>query len=108
MNANMKLPSGGLSDNYRISMSNVISSFSQGSGHEEVDALGDVFMWGEGVGDGNLKELPRLSIVTSYQLICICFAYQLFFILTTRVVKSFRQCCDVVKLTKASNKYNSK
>jgi hypothetical protein len=43
MNANMRLRGGGLFDNYMIRMSNVISSSSQGSSHEEVDALGDVF-----------------------------------------------------------------
>jgi hypothetical protein len=80
MNANMRLLGGGLFDNYKISMSNIISFSSQGSSHEEVDALGDVFMWGEGVGDGILRELPRLSIITSHQLICICFCIPIVFL----------------------------
>lgn len=33
-------------------MSSAVSSSSQGSCHEDFDALGDVFIWGEGVGDG--------------------------------------------------------
>ncbi|KAM1018345.1 hypothetical protein ACFX15_039235 [Malus domestica] len=38
-------------DAFRVSLSSAVSSSSQGSGHDEVDALGDVFIWGEGVGD---------------------------------------------------------
>jgi len=45
---------GSQSDAHRISMSSGVSSSSQGSGQEEGDALGDVFMWGEGIGDGIL------------------------------------------------------
>ncbi|XP_042498405.1 PH, RCC1 and FYVE domains-containing protein 1-like [Macadamia integrifolia] len=41
-------------DNVRVSLSSVVSSSSQGSGHEDFDALGDVFTWGEGLGDGIL------------------------------------------------------
>ncbi|XP_042412359.1 PH, RCC1 and FYVE domains-containing protein 1-like [Zingiber officinale] len=59
-------PSSGYSDNinsytrgnpldaFRVSMSSAISSSSQGSGHDDSDALGDVFIWGEGTGDGIL------------------------------------------------------
>ncbi|CAN6567132.1 unnamed protein product [Malus baccata var. baccata] len=36
-------------DAFRVSLSSAVSSSSQGSGHDEVDALGDVFIWGEGV-----------------------------------------------------------
>jgi alpha-tubulin suppressor-like RCC1 family protein len=69
MNANMRLPGGGLSDNYRISMSSAVSSSSQGSGHEEADALGDVFMWGEGVGDGILGGgVHRIGIAAGRKL----------------------------------------
>ncbi|KAJ4844795.1 hypothetical protein Tsubulata_034168 [Turnera subulata] len=42
------------SDTVRVSLSSAISSSSQGSSHEVFDALGDVFIWGEGVGDGIL------------------------------------------------------
>lgn len=38
----------------RISLSSAVSSSSRGSGYEEFDALGDVFIWGEGIGDGVL------------------------------------------------------
>ncbi|BBM99881.1 hypothetical protein MPTK1_1g24610 [Marchantia polymorpha subsp. ruderalis] len=41
-------------DAFRVSMSSAVSSSSQGSGQEENEALGDVFMWGEGMGDGFL------------------------------------------------------
>ncbi|XP_034689186.1 PH, RCC1 and FYVE domains-containing protein 1-like isoform X2 [Vitis riparia] len=40
------------SENFRVSLSSAVSSSSQGSGHDDFDALGDVFMWGEGIGDG--------------------------------------------------------
>ncbi|KAL0370318.1 UNVERIFIED_CONTAM: PH, RCC1 and FYVE domains-containing protein 1 [Sesamum angustifolium] len=39
-------------DAFRVSLSSAVSSSSQGSGHDDGDALGDVFMWGEGTGDG--------------------------------------------------------
>ncbi|KAK9128947.1 hypothetical protein Syun_017744 [Stephania yunnanensis] len=41
-------------DAFRVSLSSAVSSSSQGSGHEDGDALGDVFIWGEGTGDGVL------------------------------------------------------
>ncbi|XP_055833559.1 PH, RCC1 and FYVE domains-containing protein 1 isoform X1 [Solanum dulcamara] len=41
-------------DNFRVSLSSAVSSSSQGSGHDDGDALGDVFIWGEGTGDGVL------------------------------------------------------
>ncbi|CAM6104930.1 unnamed protein product [Calypogeia fissa] len=41
-------------DAFRVSMSSAVSSSSQGSGQEENDALGDVFLWGQGMGDGYL------------------------------------------------------
>ncbi|KAL4387895.1 hypothetical protein GQ457_09G025770 [Hibiscus cannabinus] len=41
-------------DAYRVSLSSAVSSSSQGSGHYDGDALGDVFIWGEGTGDGVL------------------------------------------------------
>ncbi|PIA62631.1 hypothetical protein AQUCO_00200561v1 [Aquilegia coerulea] len=44
---------GSTVDNVRVSLSSAVSSSSQGS-HEDFDALGDVFIWGEGVGDGML------------------------------------------------------
>ncbi|KAF8396243.1 hypothetical protein HHK36_017858 [Tetracentron sinense] len=40
-------------DAFRVSLSSAVSS-SQGSGHDDGDALGDVFIWGEGTGDGIL------------------------------------------------------
>ncbi|WKA02016.1 hypothetical protein VitviT2T_020257 [Vitis vinifera] len=41
-------------DAFRVSLSSAVSSSSQGSGHDDGDALGDVFIWGEGTGDGTL------------------------------------------------------
>ncbi|XWS73668.1 hypothetical protein CRYUN_Cryun02cG0148300 [Craigia yunnanensis] len=41
-------------DAFRVSLSSAVSSSSQGSGHDDGDALGDVFIWGEGTGDGVL------------------------------------------------------
>ncbi|KAJ6346755.1 hypothetical protein OIU76_003436 [Salix suchowensis] len=41
-------------DNFRVSLSSAVSSSSQGSGRDENDALGDVYFWGEGTGDGIL------------------------------------------------------
>uniref|UniRef100_A0A2C9WM48 FYVE-type domain-containing protein n=1 Tax=Manihot esculenta TaxID=3983 RepID=A0A2C9WM48_MANES len=41
-------------DAVRESLSSAVSSSSQGSYHEDFDALGDVFLWGEGIGDGIL------------------------------------------------------
>ncbi|KAM3337320.1 PH, RCC1 and FYVE domains-containing protein 1-like [Capsicum galapagoense] len=46
-------------DNFRVSLSSAVSSSSQGSGHDDGDALGDVFMWGEGTGDGVLGGGPH-------------------------------------------------
>lgn len=41
-------------DSFRISLSSAVSSSSQGSCHEDFDGLGDVFIWGEGLGNGLL------------------------------------------------------
>lgn len=41
-------------DAFRVSLSSAVSSSSQGSGHDDGDALGDVFIWGEATGDGVL------------------------------------------------------
>ncbi|KAG0614466.1 hypothetical protein M758_6G179200 [Ceratodon purpureus] len=54
-NVHLRLAGAGPSENHRISMSSAVSSSSQGSQHgEEAEALGDVYMWGEGIGDGIL------------------------------------------------------
>ncbi|CAJ2642268.1 unnamed protein product [Trifolium pratense] len=54
------------SEAIRISLSSVVSSSSQGSCHEDIDALGDVFIWGEGINDGilggGLHRVGNLSI----------------------------------------------
>ncbi|CAN1357307.1 PH, RCC1 and FYVE domains-containing protein 1 [Linum perenne] len=49
-------PSGRSSttETFRVSLSSAVSSSSQGSCHDDFDALGDVFIWGEGSGDGAL------------------------------------------------------
>ncbi|KAG2594231.1 hypothetical protein PVAP13_5NG632300 [Panicum virgatum] len=41
-------------DAFRVSYSSAVSSSSHGSGHDDGDALGDVFIWGEGTGEGIL------------------------------------------------------
>ncbi|KAH6756631.1 hypothetical protein C2S51_038900 [Perilla frutescens var. frutescens] len=46
-------------DAFRVSLSSAVSSSSQGSGHDENDALGDVFIWGEGTGDGFIGGRPH-------------------------------------------------
>ncbi|XP_022725931.1 PH, RCC1 and FYVE domains-containing protein 1-like [Durio zibethinus] len=38
----------------RVSLSSAVSSSSHGSCREDFDALGDVFIWGQGIGDGVL------------------------------------------------------
>ncbi|MCH83183.1 E3 ubiquitin-protein ligase HERC2-like, partial [Trifolium medium] len=54
------------SEAIRISLSSAVSSSSQGSCHEDIDALGDVFIWGEGINDGilggGLHRVGNLSI----------------------------------------------
>ncbi|XP_072978003.1 PH, RCC1 and FYVE domains-containing protein 1-like isoform X2 [Typha angustifolia] len=47
-------PRGNTMDAFRVSLSSAVSSSSQGSGHDDGDALGDVFIWGEGTGYGIL------------------------------------------------------
>eukprot|EP00268_Persea_americana_P027387 TRINITY_DN2677_c0_g1_i1.p1 TRINITY_DN2677_c0_g1~~TRINITY_DN2677_c0_g1_i1.p1 ORF type:complete len:1105 (+),score=228.75 TRINITY_DN2677_c0_g1_i1:439-3753(+) len=51
INGNMR---GMAMDAFRVSLSSAVSSSSQGSGQDDGDALGDVFIWGEGTGDGIL------------------------------------------------------
>ncbi|XP_022873045.1 PH, RCC1 and FYVE domains-containing protein 1-like [Olea europaea var. sylvestris] len=46
-------------DAFRVSLSSAVSSSSQGSGHDDGDALGDVFIWGEGTGDGVMGGGPH-------------------------------------------------
>ncbi|CAL5338454.1 unnamed protein product [Camellia sinensis] len=41
-------------ETFRVSFSSIVSSSSHGSGHEDFDVLGDVLIWGEGIGDGVL------------------------------------------------------
>ncbi|XP_062231351.1 PH, RCC1 and FYVE domains-containing protein 1-like isoform X2 [Phragmites australis] len=47
-------PRGIPMDAFRVSYSSAVSSSSHGSGHDDGDALGDVFLWGEGTGEGIL------------------------------------------------------
>ncbi|KAL6966596.1 hypothetical protein U1Q18_032377 [Sarracenia purpurea var. burkii] len=46
-------------DTFRVSLSSAVSSSSQGSGHDDGDTLGDVFLWGEGTGDGVIGGGPH-------------------------------------------------
>ncbi|KAK9682228.1 hypothetical protein RND81_10G059700 [Saponaria officinalis] len=41
-------------DTFRVSLSSAVSSSSHGSGHDDGDALGDVYIWGEGTGEAIL------------------------------------------------------
>ncbi|XP_017973996.1 PREDICTED: uncharacterized protein LOC18604653 isoform X1 [Theobroma cacao] len=41
-------------DSFRSSLSSAVSSSSRGTSFEDFDALGDVFIWGEGTGNGPL------------------------------------------------------
>ncbi|KAG0480493.1 hypothetical protein HPP92_011351 [Vanilla planifolia] len=45
---------GSTSETFRVSLSSAVSSSSHGSVHEDFDALGDAFIWGESIGDGLL------------------------------------------------------
>lgn len=53
------------SEAIRVSLSSAVSSSSQGSCNEDFDALGDVFIWGEGTNDGilggGLRRVGNLS-----------------------------------------------
>ncbi|AAF22914.1 putative regulator of chromosome condensation; 48393-44372 [Arabidopsis thaliana] len=42
-------------DPFRLSLSSAVSTSSHGSYHEDFDALGDVFVWGESISDGVLS-----------------------------------------------------
>lgn len=44
----------GSADNIRLSLSSAVSSSSQGSSLEDLDAIGDVLIWGEEIGNGML------------------------------------------------------
>ncbi|URE20153.1 (E 0.0) Ran GTPase binding chromatin binding zinc ion binding [Musa troglodytarum] len=56
-------------DTVRVSLSSAVSSSSHGSGHEDFDALGDVFIWGEGLGDGVLGGgLQRVGISSTAKI----------------------------------------
>ncbi|KAK4773567.1 hypothetical protein SAY87_028586 [Trapa incisa] len=46
-------------DPLRVSLSSAVSSSSHGSGHDDGDALGDVFIWGESTGEGVLGGGPH-------------------------------------------------
>ncbi|KAL3824139.1 hypothetical protein ACJIZ3_020168 [Penstemon smallii] len=39
-------------ETFRVSLSSAVSSSSQGSCNEDFNSLGDVFIWGEGIGEG--------------------------------------------------------
>ncbi|KAG1334481.1 PH, RCC1 and FYVE domains-containing protein 1-like [Cocos nucifera] len=45
---------GSAVETFRVSLSSAISASSNGSCHGDFDALGDIFIWGEGIGDGVL------------------------------------------------------
>ncbi|KAF9606604.1 hypothetical protein IFM89_026951 [Coptis chinensis] len=53
--ANMQLRSS-TGDGFRLSVSSAPSSSSQGSGPDDIESLGDVYVWGEVWSDGSLAE----------------------------------------------------
>ncbi|CAH2066418.1 unnamed protein product [Thlaspi arvense] len=53
------------SDPVRISLSSAVSTSSHGSCHEDFDALGDVFVWGEAISDGVLSGTGKSSHSTT-------------------------------------------
>ncbi|GAB2229225.1 hypothetical protein Droror1_Dr00023362 [Drosera rotundifolia] len=56
-------------DTFRMSLSSAVSSSTQGSGHDDGDALGDVFIWGEGMGEGVLGGgTHRVGSSTSFKM----------------------------------------
>lgn len=57
-----------VSEGFRVSLSSVISSSSQGSAQDDGEALGDVYMWGEGAGDGILGGGMRIGITGGCQV----------------------------------------
>ncbi|KAG7016426.1 putative E3 ubiquitin-protein ligase HERC1 [Cucurbita argyrosperma subsp. argyrosperma] len=56
---------GSSSDVMRVSVSSAPSTSSHGSAPDDCDALGDVYIWGEIVGDNIVKIGPERSYVTS-------------------------------------------
>ena len=57
------------SETFRVSLSSAVSSSSQGSYHEDFDALGDVFIWGEGISDGILGGgVHRVGTISSSEM----------------------------------------
>ncbi|XVF09098.1 hypothetical protein REPUB_Repub07fG0061900 [Reevesia pubescens] len=53
-------------DSFRCSLSSAVSSSSQGSSFEDFDALGDVFIWGEGTGSRLLGGGVHRTQTTSF------------------------------------------
>ncbi|KAK7816806.1 ph [Quercus suber] len=52
---------------FRVSLSSAVSSSSHGSGHDDFDAINDVFIWGEGIGNGMLGAgTRRVGLGNSY------------------------------------------
>ncbi|MCO5557417.1 hypothetical protein L7F22_010981 [Adiantum nelumboides] len=57
-----------VSEGYRVSLSSVISSSSQGSAQDECETLGDVYIWGEGAGDGMLGGGMRIEATGGFNV----------------------------------------
>lgn len=54
-------------ETFRVSLSSAVSSSSHGSGHDDFDAINDVFIWGEGIGNGLLGAgTRRVGLGNSY------------------------------------------
>ncbi|KAI5081676.1 hypothetical protein GOP47_0001419 [Adiantum capillus-veneris] len=57
-----------VSEGFRVSLSSVISSSSQGSAQDESETLGDVYIWGEGAGDGLLGGGMRVGATGGFNV----------------------------------------
>lgn len=70
----MQLRTSGAADGFRISISSTPSCSNQNSGHDDIESLGDVFLWGEvwsdvASSDGYMNTFPPKSDVTIPRLL---------------------------------------
>ncbi|KAL5706271.1 hypothetical protein ACHQM5_024466 [Ranunculus cassubicifolius] len=63
--ATMQLRPSNASDGFRISISSAPSSSSQGSGPDDIESLGDVYIWGSVWSDGSTTETSLKSLPTN-------------------------------------------
>ncbi|KAL4559111.1 hypothetical protein LXL04_031244 [Taraxacum kok-saghyz] len=61
-NPNMQIKNGSNSDAFRVSVSSAPSTSSHGSGPDDCDALGDVYIWGEVICENTIKLNPTQTL----------------------------------------------